>query len=635
MRVTADGKEEPITKGDTEDQHPANWWLGKTKRQRADILKTQTETRLEKEKQFGIAKKTRGKNALFQPTSQQAFADDGDDVEPGDDDEADIADPTQPTGDDGLSDSDNDASEDNEDGDAPLQAADAYGVVIPRKKTRKGQFSRANRIVAYAPVTYEPHEIGLQLSHFQKPNQLGRLQGREPSPNAKDGKIYYDQRQNRYNAGKNQLGDLDQAIVAAHKLHPRLGLPIKGSINPDHDACEAPYLNFNSPTDWTKPLENSNPVMVVQKNQKKYDDEKRIEIDGGKTVYRTSRSEWHHRAERAFDQLSVSQKMKALLEESHDLVRPSTPIIEEPELPISEDLLQAAQAAIENDTQEEENRRVEQRQAETARRSAARQRSQNRAPQPGPPMSPYRTPFSPTNSGYSPRNVAATSPIYSSPRAMGQVMMNTSPIRQNHPVIYSPQHSMAPPPPPPTVPQMPPPQRYDPVRDQYSSPYANPPPPPPTPQTPRPIPYAAYQPNTALGALADLADHATINPPPPPPYNMQNNPYHHTHTHPQPQLLNPQPQILNQQPQLLGHMNQPQLLQQQHRHPGMGVFANQPTQQYQYMHAVQGPARGGGNMGTGAGRNAQRTLRPAPPQGQSPQQQQQSGPPYGYGRGYQ
>ncbi|KAL5326506.1 hypothetical protein ACEPPN_004192 [Leptodophora sp. 'Broadleaf-Isolate-01'] len=563
------------TSGDNDyEQHPANWWQAKSKKERVAILRKQAECVAEKErihrKEMGGRAKKGGRQALFQPGGQQETAEGGEGAElaaEGDEDGDDqpeedviaVEGPSRPPTREGSSPEgiDPNVSEDVEDSDALPQEVDEFGVSIPRKKIRRDQPAAYNRIVVDAPVTFEPHEIGLRKTHMlRQPDGSFKKLGRDVDPNPASGKFYFEQRQGRYNAGKNQPDDLDQEIVSTHKLHPRLGLPLPGSLNPDRPECEDPY--FKDRTDWGAEWKNTNPVMFIHHNS-----------DGTKTISRTSRSEWLYRSERAFSQIPTTEKMANLLAESGDLEsRPATPVTPEPPQIIANDLIEAVEAAVEAQKQEE------QRAAEEARIQASRP-AQQQIYSPAPPQTPMFT--SPSASVYSPPNA------------------------------YQPQHLGFSPPQP-----MPPPSRqtgYDPVRDRvYVTPYSQPqprqpPPPPPPPQ----VPHATY--SSGGGNLSDLADlawhYGGSNAgdsygamPPPPVFPAPLNPYGAL-----PMMPQPQPQQPQRMAGMMGGMG-----------PGMGVFGQQPSHTSPYGPPTQQPSRGGGP----GSRRATRELRPAPPASRAP-----------------
>ncbi|CAL3964653.1 unnamed protein product [Diplocarpon coronariae] len=557
----------PSTLGDNDyEQHPANWWVGKTKKEKTVILNRQAENVAERERLLrketgGGRGKKGGRQALFQPNAQQESAEGGDaaaepeegaEEQPEEDVAANSPPPTGPASPD--EEVETHFSDNLEDSDAQAQETDEFGVSIPRKKGRRDQNQGPfNRIQADAPVHFEPHEIGLRRTHYAKlADGSSKKLGRDIDPNPKNGKFFYEQRQGRYNAGKNQPEDLDQEVVAAHSLHPRLGLPIAKSINPDRDQCSEPY--FLPPTDWSRPWENSNPVMFVHTG-----------LDGKRTVSRTSRSEWLYRAKRAFDQIPVADRMGELLEGTCDRERkeatpvtPVTPVTSvtsvtpvasitsvTPESPqvIAEDLIEAAREAAEQEVKDqlrlEEERRL------------------------------YQSRPTPQ-----PQSLCSTGP-------------SQSPYINSGSVAYSPRSAYHPPPPSfsPPVTMAPPPQRshgYDPVRDRtYVTPYSQPVRPTPPPQ------HATFTNGGNLSELANAADFFGTRPPPAA-YNAPINPY------------GAPPMMAQQQQRLSG-------VYPSSGHPLIGIFS-------QYQSSPYGPpppptSRGGG----ASARRGARELRPAPP----------------------
>ncbi|KAI9051611.1 hypothetical protein LZ554_004655 [Drepanopeziza brunnea f. sp. 'monogermtubi'] len=586
------------THGDNDyEQHPANWWEAKSKKEKAAILRKQAENVAERERlQRGDRRKKGGRQALFQPNAQQETAEGGEAAaEPEDDAEekpeeevveapAESLPPTVP----GSPDDETEPNvNEDADSDARPQETDEYGVSIPHKRVRRDQPPPYNRIQASAPVEFEPHEIGLRQTHYQKqPDGTHKKLGRDIDPNPKNGKVYYDQRQGRYNAGKNQPEDLDQEIVAAHNLHPRLGLPIAGSVNPRHDECPEPY--FPKPTDWTQPWENSNPVMFVH-----------TALDGTRSISRTSRSEWMYRAQRAFDQLPLAEKMGDLLDQSGDRearlatpsipsspiarsspVVPSSPIVISSPISPSSPIAPSPPRVIADDLVSAVNQAADEQAAEILRAAEVERLSRARAaPQPmyspGQPQTPYvnspQVAYSPP-SGFNPQNLGFSPP---QPTPMG---------------------------PPP----IPPPRSigYDPVRDRtYVTPYIRDRVSPPR----RPAAHATFANGGNLSELANAADFFGSRPPHGA-YGAPLNPYENM------------PMPISQQQRLSGLTG----------FPGGGVVGFSQHQMGSYGPPPPPSSRGGGGGGLGGprgGRAPARELRPAPPSaggsGQHPQQQQQ------------
>ncbi|KAL2074907.1 hypothetical protein VTL71DRAFT_8687 [Oculimacula yallundae] len=561
------------TAGDNDyEQHPANWWQAKTKAQKVSILKKQGECVAENLRHVGGRGKKGGRQALFQ--AQQESAEGGEAVEGEEEPEelpedgpsrAASSGPSRPPTREGSTPEGNtNTSEDLEESDALPQDVDEFGVSIPRKKVRRDQPAAYNRIVSEAPVWFEDHEIGNRKTHMVKqPDGSFKRLGRDAEPNPE--RFYYEQRQGRYNAGKNVPEDLDQKIVATHKLHPRLGLPLGGSKNPDYNKRQNPY--FKDRTDWQVDLEPTKPVMFIQHN-----------ADGTRTISRTSRSQWIDQAERSFKQIPVSQKMANLLEVSGDLQsRPSTPVTPDPPQIIAKDLIEAIEAASE--TQKEDEKRA----AKEARKQASRPVQQQM--------------FSPNRPPHTPMFTSPSAAVYSPP----------SGYQPQH-IAFSPPQPM---PPPPPARQ----ERYDPVRDRvYVTPYAQQPrPPPPPPQ----VPPSTY--NNGGGNLSELADaawhygggnnaneyHSTM---PPPPSFPLINPYSHPHAH---------SQHLNLNTAMAGTMG-----------PGMGVFGQQPSHQSHSHTSPYGPppTQQSPRSAGPSSRRAARELRPAPPAARPIQPQHPQGP---------
>ncbi|RAL68690.1 hypothetical protein DID88_007398 [Monilinia fructigena] len=137
--------------------------------------------------------------------------------------------------------------------DADELETDKFGVYIPNKARPRNGDPPNNRIVVEPPFTFDEDEIGLE--------------------------------------------DLDQTIVETHKLHPTLGLPIKGSINP----------TLTTRSDWSKPVAETKPIVFVVETQ----DEESL-----KPRFETSRSAWMARTEREFadlgDQLKMAESLEAI-----------------------------------------------------------------------------------------------------------------------------------------------------------------------------------------------------------------------------------------------------------------------------------------------------------------------------------
>ncbi|APA10435.1 predicted protein [Sclerotinia sclerotiorum 1980 UF-70] len=181
--------------------------------------------------------------------------------------------------------------------DADELETDKFGVYIPNKARPRNGDPPNNRIVVEPPFTFDEDEIGIRHHHYKKynKNDLPTFIGMDPSPQPKN--FHYDPWVRNHHSTNNRPEDLDQTIVETHKLHPTLGLPVKGSINPT--------LTVRS--DWSKPVAETKPVVFVVETQ----DEESL-----KPRFETSRSAWMARTEREFadliDQLKMAESLEAI-----------------------------------------------------------------------------------------------------------------------------------------------------------------------------------------------------------------------------------------------------------------------------------------------------------------------------------
>ncbi|KAF7879357.1 hypothetical protein EAF04_000553 [Stromatinia cepivora] len=181
--------------------------------------------------------------------------------------------------------------------DADELETDKFGAYIPNKARPRNGDPPNNRIVVEPPFTFDEDEIGIRHHHYKKynKNDLPTFIGMDPSPQPKN--FHYDPWVRNHHSTNNRLEDLDQTIVETHKLHPTLGLPVKGSINPT--------LTVRS--DWSKPVAETKPVVFVVETQ----DEESL-----KPRFETSRSAWMARTEREFadlvDQLKMAESLEAI-----------------------------------------------------------------------------------------------------------------------------------------------------------------------------------------------------------------------------------------------------------------------------------------------------------------------------------
>jgi hypothetical protein len=219
--------------------------------------------------------------------------------------------------------------------DAPAQPTDAHGVSVPRLSARHN-----NRIVCPPPVHFDEDEIGNRITKTKKDNPSHRYGQTLANPK----KFYLDQSIRQHNSAKNAREDLDQSLVEKHKLHPRIGITLPESINPD------PPVN-----DWKSPLQPTNPIMFIQ--------DPRPGTDRAREAFRTSRSQWMMKADEDFDGAIVEKmNMRGLLQESGDLEVPPEPV--EPEVEEEDPVID--QALIKAVDQAETSRQEEARQAAIA-----------------------------------------------------------------------------------------------------------------------------------------------------------------------------------------------------------------------------------------------------------------------------
>ncbi|KAI9645970.1 hypothetical protein NHQ30_005407 [Ciborinia camelliae] len=174
---------------------------------------------------------------------------------------------------------------------------DKFGVYIPNKARPRNGDPPNNRIVVEPPFTFDEDEIGIRHHHYKKynKNDLPTFIGMDPSPQPKT--FHYDPWVRNHHSTNNRPEDLDQTIVETHKLHPTLGLPVKGSINP----------TLTTRSDWSKPVAETKPVVFIVETQDEESLKPRLE---------TSRSAWMARTEREFadlgDQLKMAESLEAI-----------------------------------------------------------------------------------------------------------------------------------------------------------------------------------------------------------------------------------------------------------------------------------------------------------------------------------
>ncbi|OBT50371.1 hypothetical protein VE04_09857 [Pseudogymnoascus sp. 24MN13] len=117
---------------------------------------------------------------------------------------------------------------------------DEYGVCVPTESKKGAQKEEPNNRAVVKPwITFTNDEIGLR----NYPEEIKET-NRGPIPS---GYIHLDQFRGIYDIS-GRAEDYDEELISRHLLHPRMGLPVPGSINPD---------NAVPPTDWTKVLKNT------------------------------------------------------------------------------------------------------------------------------------------------------------------------------------------------------------------------------------------------------------------------------------------------------------------------------------------------------------------------------------------
>jgi hypothetical protein len=201
------------------------------------------------------------------------------------------------------------------------EAMDKFGTFLPKKPVPRNGEPPQNRFVQKPHMTFDEDDIGIRVHHTKKVQKEQLYLGSDPSPNPAH--LHYDQFARGENSALNGPDDLDADLVQTYGVHPTFGIPVPGCKNPDPPG----------PTDWSKDLEPTNPVVFVEKQ--------------GGNVYQTSRSAWIIEAIRKWDMADIDdvtrEKVRDLLE------RLNTPDAREisPELleSIHESLLQAVNNA--------------------------------------------------------------------------------------------------------------------------------------------------------------------------------------------------------------------------------------------------------------------------------------------------
>ncbi|KAM3065674.1 hypothetical protein ACMFMG_011381 [Clarireedia jacksonii] len=214
----------------------------------------------------------------------------------------------------------------SEQDDADDFVTDKFGVHIPNKARPRNGDPPNNRIVVEPPFKFDEDEIGIRHHHYKKynKNDIPTYIGMDPSPNPTN--FHYDPWVRNHHSTNNRAEDLDESIVETYKLHPTLGLPVKGSINP----------TVKERTDWSKPMAETKPIVFVVETN---------DPEEFKPRFDTSRSAWMEHTERAFEDLGDQLKMAESLEAigaRDPILRPvEENVIPEFEGKISDALLQA------------------------------------------------------------------------------------------------------------------------------------------------------------------------------------------------------------------------------------------------------------------------------------------------------
>ena len=108
---------------------------------------------------------------------------------------------------------------------------DAFGVRTVTKKTSTSHRWHNNRLILPPLFEFEPHEIGFRDSynasaHGANEKNRGPYLDKPNSPY-----FHLDPTQGRYDCTKYVEGDLDEALIKKHALHPKFGIFLKSSRN--------------------------------------------------------------------------------------------------------------------------------------------------------------------------------------------------------------------------------------------------------------------------------------------------------------------------------------------------------------------------------------------------------------------
>ncbi|KAL2282703.1 hypothetical protein FJTKL_10343 [Diaporthe vaccinii] len=127
---------------------------------------------------------------------------------------------------------------------------DEYGARLINKRARAGDMPN-NRIMLPALFEYEPHEIGFRDSTNDKSRGATKAKRKkflgQPNSNA----MFFDRTLWTYDATQYADGDLDQDLIAKHKLHPKYGLFMESSVNDEEPP--RPYQSGWKPTVFVPP----------------------------------------------------------------------------------------------------------------------------------------------------------------------------------------------------------------------------------------------------------------------------------------------------------------------------------------------------------------------------------------------
>ncbi|KAE8446670.1 hypothetical protein EG329_011713 [Mollisiaceae sp. DMI_Dod_QoI] len=367
------------TLGDTEyEQHPANYWRALNSKQKKEALKERDFLMRKKISDATDPKKTnkRKREALFQPVQAHVTMEDEEDQdeeeEPEEPSGADTPATHAPThkklfgqGAPAVVPTDDyyDSS------DAEEYAEDAHGVSVPRKKRRHNAVKPVNnRIMVPPSFQFEDWEIGQRQHYFKKASEKdlsGNMQtsfaylGMDRTANREH--VFLDQRANACNSANLKPEDFDQRIVETHHLHPKFGVPIPGSTNPDHDEVDEPYFEARTKKPGDLPLPASKRVLEI--------------YDGGsrRKMFHSSRN-WGQEVEASGADHSGRVKMFRLLRAAGDDEHRLLPAATEKQMKQHDETLNAANYIyVLEKKKTEEERAAAKALADAAAKFAARQ----------------------------------------------------------------------------------------------------------------------------------------------------------------------------------------------------------------------------------------------------------------------